>query len=83
MQNKVLLAKIDDQQRIIEEQKRELAFLQMQNQQLDDLYVLDICRTERLEEKIRVLSEDIKRLREINTESRLIKELRQKYKATQ
>ena len=80
MTEQELLAQLDEQQKIIDQQKKTIEFLQKENQDLDDLYVWKICKSERLSEKIHSLEIDIERLRKINRESALIKELREKYK---
>ena len=63
MTEQELLAQLDEQNRIIREQRSHMVLLE-----------------ERLSEKINSLEIDIERLRKINRESDLIKELREKHK---
>lgn len=83
MNEEELLAQIDEQNRIIEQQRSHMVLLEEKLQQLDDLYCLKVLRTERYSFKIKNLERDIKRLREIQEESELIKELREKYNVSQ
>ena len=81
MEKAELLAQIDEQNRIIREQKEQIVFLQEQNNKLDDMYCFKLCREERLRKQIESLQYDIERLRQIKEESKLIQELREKNKS--
>tara|TARA_R110002110_G_scaffold71935_1_gene191747 strand:- start:229 stop:483 length:255 start_codon:yes stop_codon:yes gene_type:complete len=80
MTEQELLAQLDEQNRIIREQRSHMVLLEEKLRNLDDMYCLKVLRAKRYSIKLELLKKEIERLREIQEEQDLIKELREKYK---